>query len=57
MYDDVPEPLVADDIAAVILDAVQKPRHVDLDLIVVKPVAQSAPHLVAKGPLVVRAED
>ncbi|WP_127792971.1 SDR family oxidoreductase [Agromyces sp. LHK192] len=54
VYADVPEPLVAEDIAAVIADAIGKPRHVDLDLIVVKPVAQSAPHLVAKGPLRVR---
>jgi NADP-dependent 3-hydroxy acid dehydrogenase YdfG len=57
VYSGVPEPLVAEDIADVIVDAVTKPRHVDLDLIVVKPVAQSAPHLVAKGPLTVRAAD
>ncbi len=56
VYADVPEPLVADDVAAVIVDAVTKPRHVDLDLIVVKPVAQSAPHLVAKGPLELRGK-
>ena len=56
VYDDVPEPLVADDIAAVILDAVQKPRHVDLDLIVVKPVAQAAPYRFAKGALAVKPE-
>ena len=56
VYDDVPEPLVAEDIAGVIVDAVQKPRHVDLDLIVVKPVAQAAPYRLAKGPLAVRAE-
>jgi NADP-dependent 3-hydroxy acid dehydrogenase YdfG len=56
VYDDVPGPLVADDIAAVIVDAVMKPRHVDLDLIVVKPVAQAAPYRLAKGDLVVRSE-
>ena len=56
VYDDVPEPLVAEDIAAVIVDAVLKPRHVDLDLIVVKPVAQAAPYRLAKGDLAVRAE-
>ncbi|AWB95029.1 oxidoreductase [Agromyces badenianii] len=56
VYDDVPEPLVADDIAAVIADAVQKPRHVDLDLIIVKPVAQAAPHRLTRGPLAVRAD-
>ncbi|QEO13466.1 SDR family oxidoreductase [Agromyces intestinalis] len=55
VYDGVPEPLVAEDIAEIIVDAATKPRHVDLDLIVVKPVAQSAPHLVAKGPLTVRS--
>jgi NADP-dependent 3-hydroxy acid dehydrogenase YdfG len=54
VYADVPEPLVAEDVADVIVDAVTKPKHVDLDLIVVKPVAQSAPHLVAKGPLEIR---
>ncbi|MDQ0895492.1 SDR family NAD(P)-dependent oxidoreductase [Agromyces ramosus] len=54
VYDDVPEPLVAEDIAAVIVDAMLKPRHVDLDLIVVKPVAQAAPHRLAKGELTVR---
>lgn len=54
VYADVPEPLVADDIAAVIADAVTKPRHVDLDLIVVKPVAQAAPYRIARGPLEVR---
>lgn len=57
IYSAVPEPLVADDVADVIVDAVQKSRHIDLDLIIVKPVAQSAPHLVAKGPLTVRSDD
>ena len=56
VYEDVPEPLVAEDIAAVIADAVLKPRHVDLDLIVVKPVAQAAPYRFAKGALAVREE-
>lgn len=57
VYEDVPEPLVAEDIAAVVADAVLKPRHVDLDLIVVKPVAQAAPYRLAKGELAVRMED
>ena len=56
VYDDVPEPLVAEDIAAVVADAVMKPRHVDLDLIIVKPVAQAAPYRLTKGELVVRPE-
>jgi NADP-dependent 3-hydroxy acid dehydrogenase YdfG len=54
VYEDVPEPLVAEDIAGVIVDAMSKPRHVDLDLIVVKPVAQAAPYRLTKGPLRVR---
>lgn len=57
VYEGVPEPLVAEDIAGVILDAIAKPRHVDLDLIVVKPVAQAAPYRLAKGPLRVRGAD
>ena len=54
VYEDVPEPLVAEDIAGVIVDAMSKPRHVDLDLIVVKPVAQAAPYRLTRGPLRVR---
>ncbi|MDF0514733.1 SDR family NAD(P)-dependent oxidoreductase [Agromyces sp. H3Y2-19a] len=57
VYENVPDPLVAEDIAGVIVDAVQKPRHVDLDLIVVKPVAQAAPYRLTKGPLAVRGTD
>ena len=56
VYEGVPEPLVAEDVASVIVDAVMKPRHVDLDLIVVKPVAQAAPYRLTKGELVVREE-
>lgn len=51
VYEDVPEPLTAEDIAETIVHALELPRHVDLDLIVVKPVAQAAPHRFAKGEL------
>ncbi len=54
VYDGVPEPLTAEDVAATIVDAVERPAHVDLDLIVVKPVAQAAPNLLHKGELRVR---
>jgi NADP-dependent 3-hydroxy acid dehydrogenase YdfG len=57
VYEGVPEPLVAEDIAGVIVDAISKPRHVDLDLIVVKPVAQAAPYRLAKGALQVRSTE
>jgi NADP-dependent 3-hydroxy acid dehydrogenase YdfG len=54
-YANVPHPLVAEDIAATIVAAVELPAHVNVDLLVVKPVAQAAPHLVARGPLTPRA--
>ncbi|MET0974789.1 MAG: SDR family NAD(P)-dependent oxidoreductase [Leifsonia sp.] len=54
VYAGVENPLTAEDVAETIVDAVGRPAHVDLDLIVIKPVAQSAPHLVARGPLTVR---
>ncbi|WP_196802822.1 SDR family oxidoreductase [Cryocola sp. 340MFSha3.1] len=54
VYEDVPEPLSAKDVADTIVHALTRPRHVDLDLIVVKPVAQAAPYRLHKGELTVR---
>ena len=54
VYEDVPEPLVAEDVAETIVHALSLPRHVDLDLIVVKPVAQAASHRFHKGELMVK---
>lgn len=51
VYADVPQPLSADDVAETIVNALEKPAHVNLDLIVVKPVAQAAPYRFHKGPL------
>lgn len=51
VYAGVPEPLTGDDIAHTILDALQRPPHVDLDLIVVKPVAQAASYRLHHGAL------
>ena len=51
VYADVENPLVADDIAEAIVHAVELPAHVDLDLVIVKPVAQSAVHMVHRRPL------
>jgi hypothetical protein len=42
------QPLTADDIADCIVWAVTRPPHVDVDLLVVRPVAQAAAHLVAR---------
>jgi NADP-dependent 3-hydroxy acid dehydrogenase YdfG len=51
VYQDVPDPLTAEDVAETIVNALGRPAHVDLDLIVVKPVAQAAPYRFHKGPL------
>jgi NADP-dependent 3-hydroxy acid dehydrogenase YdfG len=55
VYDNVAAPLVAADIAEVIVHASELPPHVDLDSITVKPVAQAAPHKVARGELRAKA--
>lgn len=51
VYDDVPGPLVADDVAEAIVHAVELPAHVNLDLVTIRPVAQSAQHKLARGTL------
>jgi len=43
------QPLTADDIADCIVWAVTRPPHVDIDFMVVRPIAQAAAHLVARG--------
>jgi NADP-dependent 3-hydroxy acid dehydrogenase YdfG len=48
VYEGVDAPLTAEDIADCIAFAVTRPPHVDIDLMVVKPVAQAAPHKVAR---------
>ena len=54
VYEGVEAPLVAEDVADVIGYALDAPGHVNLDLITIRPVAQSAQHLLARGPLRVR---
>ncbi|WP_130178609.1 SDR family NAD(P)-dependent oxidoreductase [Cryobacterium sp. SO1] len=54
-YTDVVNPLLADDVAATVVAAVGLPAHVNLDLVVVKPIAQASTTLVARGPLAPRA--
>ncbi|GGB81117.1 oxidoreductase [Knoellia flava TL1] len=51
VYDGVDRPLVADDVAACVAFAVGLPQHVNIDTLVVKPVAQAAPHLLHRGPI------
>lgn len=57
VYAGVDAPLVADDVADVIAYALESPGRVNLDLITMRPVAQSAQHLLARGPLRVRSID
>jgi NADP-dependent 3-hydroxy acid dehydrogenase YdfG len=46
IYEGVAEPLTADDIADCVAWCVTRPPHVDVDLLVVKPLAQAAQHKV-----------
>jgi len=48
VYAGVEEPLTAEDIADCIAFAVTRPAHVNIDLLVVKPLAQAAPYKVAR---------
>ncbi len=51
VYDNVPGPLYAEDIAEAIVHAIELPGHVNLDLVTIKPVAQAAPWKVVRGEL------
>jgi NADP-dependent 3-hydroxy acid dehydrogenase YdfG len=51
VYEGVDRPLVADDVARCIAFVVGLPQHVNIDSMVVKPVAQAAPHKVHRGPI------
>jgi NADP-dependent 3-hydroxy acid dehydrogenase YdfG len=46
VYAGVAEPLVAEDVADCVAFAVTRPPHVDIDLLVVRPLAQAAVHKV-----------
>lgn len=54
VYAGVEAPLTAHDVADVIGYALDAPGHVNLDLVTMRPVAQAAQHLLARGPLQVR---
>ncbi|WP_191905647.1 SDR family oxidoreductase [Microbacterium caowuchunii] len=56
VYDGVEQPLTADDVADVIAYALDAPGHVNLDLVTMRPVAQSAQYLLARAPLRVRGD-
>jgi NADP-dependent 3-hydroxy acid dehydrogenase YdfG len=44
------QPLIADDIADCITWAVTRPPHVDIDFMVIRPVAQAASFKIARNP-------
>jgi NADP-dependent 3-hydroxy acid dehydrogenase YdfG len=50
IYAGVAEPLTADDIAECVAWTLELPHHVNIDLMVVRPRAQAAQHLVARDP-------
>lgn len=56
VYAGVEEPLLAEDVADVIVYTLNAPRRVNLDLVTMRPVAQSAQHMLARGPLHVRTD-
>ena len=51
VYDGVPEPLVADDIADCVAWCVSRPYHVNIDRLVVRPLAQANNTTLHRGPI------
>ncbi|GAA2172538.1 SDR family oxidoreductase [Agrococcus versicolor] len=51
VYEGVQDPLSADDVAQVMTDVLALPGHVSIDQVVIKPVAQTHPWMVHRGPL------
>lgn len=51
VYEGVDHPLSAEDVASVIVSALEQPWHVNQDLIVLRPIAQAAQFAVHRGPL------
>lgn len=50
VYDGIPGPLVAEDVADAIVWMATRPAHVNVDLLVIKPRAQAAPHKMHREP-------
>jgi NADP-dependent 3-hydroxy acid dehydrogenase YdfG len=51
LYKDVENPLSPEDVAEVIVAALEMPPHVNLDQVTVRPVAQAAQHKLVRGKL------
>ncbi|MFC8921433.1 SDR family oxidoreductase [Cellulosimicrobium sp. NPDC057127] len=56
VYAGVEQPLTADDVADVVTFAVTRPHHVNIDSLVLRPLAQSSTTSVWRGPLVPKGE-
>jgi NADP-dependent 3-hydroxy acid dehydrogenase YdfG len=54
VYAGVDHPLTAHDVALTIVNTIELPGHINLDLITMRPVAQAAAHKVVRRPLSVR---
>ncbi|WP_430592641.1 SDR family NAD(P)-dependent oxidoreductase [Humidisolicoccus flavus] len=52
VYKDVQDPLSAEDVAEVVSTVLALPGHISIDQLIVKPVAQTHPWMVHRGPLV-----
>jgi NADP-dependent 3-hydroxy acid dehydrogenase YdfG len=51
VYEGVEQPLTAEDIAEIIFWTVSLPAHVNIDSMIIRPVAQAANHKVHRLPL------
>jgi NADP-dependent 3-hydroxy acid dehydrogenase YdfG len=51
LYKDVENPLSPEDVAEVIVTALEMPPHVNVDHLTLRPVAQAAQHKLVRGPL------
>ena len=54
LYSDVPDPLVAADVAEAIVHLLELPAHVNVDHMIVRPTAQAAQHKLIRGDLKVK---
>jgi NADP-dependent 3-hydroxy acid dehydrogenase YdfG len=54
LYADVPDPLLAEDIAEAIEHLLALPHHVNVDHMIVRPTAQAAQHKLIRGELKVK---
>jgi NADP-dependent 3-hydroxy acid dehydrogenase YdfG len=56
VYEGVDDPLTADDVADVVTFAVTRPHHVNIDSLILRPLAQASTTSVWRGPLVPKGE-